>query len=326
MTTDALILKTLRTASGNFVSGAELANRLNISRAAIWSHIEELRRLGYDIEASPHLGYRLKNSPDILLGDDLLSRLIDAKIIGREIHVFQETTSTNDIIEKMAIDGVSEGVVVFAESQTKGRGRLGRSWHSLPRKGLWFSILLRPDLYPRASMQITIAAATAIRNAIYKLTQLPALIKWPNDVVIGGKKVAGILNEISAETDRIKYSILGIGINVNHEITDFPGELKNIATSIKIEKGEHINRAELAVATLEELDKYYQKILNRQFQEIADEWIHYCSTIGRNVTIRLPDRVVQGRAESLDSDGCLLVRKSHGHLERIVGGDVTIEK
>lgn len=326
MTVDALILKTLRSASGNFVSGAELANRLKISRAAIWSHIEELRQLGYDIEASPHLGYRLKNSPDILLGDDLLSRLTNIKTIGREIHVFQETTSTNDIIEKMAIDGVFEGVVVFAESQTKGRGRLGRTWHSTARKGLWFSILLRPNLHPRASMQITIAAATAIRNAIYNLTQLPASIKWPNDIVINGKKVAGILNEISAETERIKYSILGIGINVNHDISDFPNDIRNIATSIKIEKGEHVNRADLAVAALEELDKYYQKILNRNFQEIADEWTHYCGTIGKNVTIRLPDRIVHGRAESLDSDGCLLVRKAHGHLERIVGGDVTVEK
>ncbi|MCX7872299.1 MAG: biotin--[acetyl-CoA-carboxylase] ligase [Verrucomicrobiae bacterium] len=326
MTVDALILKTLRSALGTFVSGAELAGRLKISRAAIWSHIEELRKLGYDIEASPHLGYRLKNSPDILLGDDLISRLTGVKIIGREIQVFQETTSTNDIIEKMAIDGVFEGVVIFAESQTRGRGRLGRSWHSSARKGLWFSILLRPSLHPRASMQITIAAATAIRNAICNLTKLPALIKWPNDIVINGKKAAGILNEISAETERIKYSILGIGINVNHDISDFPGEIKNIATSIKIEKGESVSRAELAIAVLEELDKYYQKILNKDFQTIADEWTHYCATIGKNVTIRLPDRVVQGRAESLDSDGCLLVRKTHGHLERIVGGDVTLEK
>lgn len=326
MTTDALILKTLRSAWGNFVSGAELASRLKMTRAAIWAHIEELRKLGYDIEASPHLGYRLKNSPDILFGDDLISRLTTAKIIGREIHVFQETTSTNDIVEKMAIDGVLEGVVIFAESQTKGRGRLGRAWHSIPFKGLWFSVLLRPTLHPRASMQITIAAAVAIRRAIYNLTKLPALIKWPNDVVINGKKIAGILNEISAETDRIKYSILGIGINVNHEITDFSQEIRKLATSIKIETGKSVNRAELAVATLEELDKYYQKILNRDFQTIADEWTHYCETIGKDVTIRLPDRVVQGRAESLDADGCLLLRKAHGHLERIVGGDVTVEK
>src|SRR5712691_10448261 len=162
MTVDAQILSALRQAGDGCVSGTDLSQQLRISRAAVWARIEELRSLGYDIEASPHNGYRLVNAPDVLHADDLLSRLGKTRIVGRDIRVFQETTSTNDIIEKLAHDGVKEGVVVFAESQTKGRGRLGRKWASPAKKGLWFSILLRPDLRPQEVTQLTVASATAL--------------------------------------------------------------------------------------------------------------------------------------------------------------------
>src|SRR5208283_3083888 len=181
MTTDAKILSALRANPGG-VSGAELAEQLGISRAAVWSRIEELRKVGYDIEAGPHSGYRIVGEPDALLADDLLARLGKTKIIGRDIRVFEQTTSTNDVIEKLARDGVKEGVVVFAESQTKGRGRLGRKWISPARKGLWFSVLLRPDIQPQAATQLTIAAATALRRAIEAQTRLKPEIKWPNDI------------------------------------------------------------------------------------------------------------------------------------------------
>src|ERR1041385_5034083 len=189
MTTDAQILSALRGAGDGSVSGTELSQRLGISRAAIWARIEELRKLGYDIEASPHLGYQLLNSPDVLHADDLLARLGDAKVIGRDIRVFEETTSTNDVIEKLARDGVKEGAVVFAEAQTKGRGRLGRRWTSPERKGLWFSVLLRPDLRPQETTQLTVVAATALWRAIHNETGLHPEIKWPNDILLRGKKV-----------------------------------------------------------------------------------------------------------------------------------------
>ncbi len=176
MTTDAKILSALRL-NPDGVSGAQLAEELAISRAAIWARIEELRKTGYDIEAGPHFGYRLVSSPDALHADDLLARLGGAKIIGRDIQVFEETTSTNDVIEKLARDGVREGAVVFAESQTKGRGRLGRVWLSPTHKGLWFSILLRPELRPQAATQLTIASATALRRAIKLVTGLLPDIK-----------------------------------------------------------------------------------------------------------------------------------------------------
>lgn len=325
MSLDAKILTALRAARTG-VSGADLSQKLGVSRAAIWARIEELRSLGYDISASPHIGYRLNSTPDVLHADDLRSRLPGVKIIGRDIRVFQETTSTNDVIERLARDGVREGAVVFAESQSKGRGRLGRKWVSPPRKGLWFSILLRPDLHPQSATQVTVSAATAVARAISAQTQLRTDIKWPNDILIGGRKVAGILTELSAELDHIKYLVLGIGIDVNLAVSDLPPEVRKVATSLKIETGSAINRALLAASVLRELDTEYRQVCAGEFESVSTEWQQRCTTLGNAVTIRVGDRLIHGRAESLDDDGALLVRTEHGRIERITGGDVTVEK
>jgi len=324
MTTDAQILAAMRSANEGGVSGAELSQKLGISRAAIWARIEELRQVGYDIEATPHLGYRLVSSPDALHADDLLARLGKTNVIGRDIRVFEETTSTNDVIEKLARDQVKEGAVVFAESQTKGRGRMGRKWISPARKGLWFSILLRPNLTPQEATQLTVASATALRRAIEDNTGVKAKIKWPNDILIGRKKVAGILTELSAELDRVKHIILGIGVDVNLTATEFPQDLRKIATSLKIESGKTISRAELAVKILRELDADYARVCSGKFESVAHEWEEQCGTIGHLVTIQVGDRKINGRAESLDDDGALLLRTEHGTLERVIGGDVTL--
>lgn len=324
MTIDAQILKTLRAAGPNGVSGAELSQQLGISRAAIWARIEEMRSLGYEIEASPHAGYHLKSAPDLLHADDILSQLGAVKAIGRDVRVFQETTSTNDVIEKLARDGAKEGVVVFAETQTKGRGRLGRHWVSPKGKGLWFSILLRPSLPPHAVTRVTIASATAVARAIRKQTGLRPQIKWPNDILFGEKKAAGILTELSAELDKIKYVILGIGVDVNLAAEELPGSLRSIATSLRIESGEAWPRAALAAEILRQFDYDYRRIASGDFDEVADEWVSQCSTIGRQVSIQMGTQTVHGRAEALDSDGALLLRTAHGRLERIMGGDVTV--
>ena len=325
MTTDAKILAALRENAAG-VSGEQLAEQLKISRAAIWARMDELRQAGYEIEAGPHFGYRLVSSPDALHADDLLARLGQTKVIGRDIRVFEETTSTNDVIEKLARDGVKEGVVVFAESQTKGRGRLGRKWMSPTHKGLWFSILLRPELSPQESTQLTVASATALRRAIKNVAGISAEIKWPNDLLIGGKKVVGILTEMSAEVDRVRHVILGIGVDVNQEVNEFSPELRKIATSLKLEAGGEISRAELATEILRELDFDYARICGGKFAQVADEWEAGCLTIGKNVSVQMGSRQIRGFAEALDDDGALLVRTEHGHLERIIGGDVTLEK
>jgi BirA family transcriptional regulator, biotin operon repressor / biotin---[acetyl-CoA-carboxylase] ligase len=326
MTTDARILSALRRSPGGGVSGADLSQQLGISRAAVWARIEELRTLGYDIVASPHQGYQLLSVPDVLHADYLLSLGAGEQIVGRDIRVFEETGSTNDIVEKLARDGVKEGVAVFAEAQTRGRGRLGRQWLSPPRKGLWFSVLLRPDLRPQAATQLTVAAATALWRAIRDQTGLTPEIKWPNDILIKGRKVAGVLTELSAELDHIKHVILGIGLDVNLSTKDFPVELRGVATSLKAETGRHFQRAELAAAILRELDRDYERIRAHRFPEVADEWQEHCATLGRRVAIHVGDRVLQGLAEALDDDGALLLRTQHGRLERIIGGDVSLQK
>jgi BirA family biotin operon repressor/biotin-[acetyl-CoA-carboxylase] ligase len=326
MTVDAQILTALRGGGEAGISGAELSQKLGISRTAVWARIEEMRSLGYEIEASPHAGYHLKSVPDVLHGDDIQSRLGNVKVVGRDIRVFKETTSTNDVMEKLARDGAKEGVVVFAETQTKGRGRLGRHWISPKGKGLWFSVLLRPQLPPQSVTRVTIASATAVARAIRKQTGLAPQIKWPNDILFGEKKAVGILTELNAELDTIKYVIIGIGVDVNLTAEELPPALKPIATSLRIEAGQMISRAALAAEILKQLDYDYRRIMTGDFDEVADEWVSQCSTIGRQVSIQLGLETVHGRAEALDSDGALLLRTSHGRLERIMGGDVSVLK
>jgi len=299
MSLDTQILNALRAARDGAVSGADLSQKLRVSRAAIWARIEDLRSLGYDIEASPHRGYRLLSAPDVLHADDMISRLGRTEVIGRDIRVFEETTSTNDVIEKLAHDGVKEGVVVFAESQTRGRGRLGRKWMSPAKQGLWFSVLLRPDLRPQETTRLNVASATALRRAIESQTGLKPEIKWPNDILIQGKKVAGILTELSGELDHVKYVVLGIGVDVNLSQGDFPAELRKLVTSLKAELGKPVSRPELAVVILRELDLDYARITSGQFAAVADEWEEHGTTIGQEVTIRTGDRRIRGAHEQV---------------------------
>lgn len=324
MTVDAKILGGLRSAARAGISPAGLAAHTGITAVALARRIMELRGLGYDIESTPHHGYRLLGSPDVLHADDLLSRLPAHRVVGRDIQVFQQTSSTNDVAEKLARDGVAEGVVIFAETQTKGRGRLGRKWLSPAGQGLWFSVLLRPALPTGSMTQLTVAAATAVARAIRLETGLAPQIKWPNDILLRGRKAVGILTELSAELDRVRHVIIGIGVDVN--VTDFPAELREVATSLAAEAGKKFLRAEIAAAILRELDADYARLARGEFAALAEEWEQQCITLGHRVVVHVGDRTVSGRAESLDSDGALLLRGDYGHLERIVGGDVTLEK
>jgi BirA family transcriptional regulator, biotin operon repressor / biotin---[acetyl-CoA-carboxylase] ligase len=322
---DVQILRALRSC-GDGICGAELAEELGVSRAAVWARIEELRRLGYEIEASPHLGYRLRSTPDVLHGDDLLARLGRARVIGRDVRVFESTTSTNDVVERLARDGVPEGVVVMAETQSRGRGRMGRSWLSPRGKGLWMSVLLRPVLGSASVTRLTIAAATALARAIDRSAGLRAGVKWPNDLLLGGRKAGGILLELHAELDRVRYVIMGLGVNVNQTASEFPAELRRTATSLRIEAGRMVSRSDLAVMLLRELDRDYARAMTGEFEALAREWEARCTTLGRWVVIQEGTRRLQGRAETLDADGALLLRTQHGHLERVIGGTVTVER
>ncbi|MBU6401204.1 MAG: biotin--[acetyl-CoA-carboxylase] ligase, partial [Verrucomicrobia bacterium] len=257
---------------------------------------------------------------------DLVARLGKSRAIGRDIRVFQETTSTNDVVEKLARDGVPEGAVVYAEAQSRGRGRLGRSWASPRGKGLWFSVLLRPALRPQAATRLTICSVLSLARAIQMHTGLAPEIKWPNDLLIRGRKVAGILTELSAELDRIIHVILGIGVNVNQAAADFPAELRKTATSLRIETHRPVSRPGLAALILRELDQDYGRVCAGHFDLVAEEWMDRCTTLGKDVVIRQGARQIRGCAESLDDAGALLVRTDHGRLEPVIGGDLTLEK
>lgn len=321
MNTAAQILATLRSTEHG-VSGSDLCRRLHISRAAVWSQIESLRDMGFEIVASPHRGYQLVKVPDKLFADDMMSKIGKVNVIGREITVLDQTTSTNDEIEKAAINGHDEGLVVFAESQTRGRGRMGRRWSSHAGKGLWFSFLLRPNLTPGECTQLTVATATALTRAIRNKTYITPEIKWPNDLMFGGKKIAGILTEMSAELDNVRFVNVGIGINVNQTASDFPKEIQQTATSLKLAIGKNISRTDLAIAVLRELDEDYSRIMCGKFSSIADEWAGNCSTLGKQVEINVGQRQITGRAEALDESGALLLRTEHGRVEHVTGGDV----
>ena len=325
MTPAAQLLAALR-AHPDGVAGTELCQQLGVTRAAVWSHIESLREAGFEIIASPHRGYQLMAAPDALLAVDLQSRQRDGQLIGNAIRVLPQTTSTNDEASRAALEGHPEGLVIFAESQSAGRGRMGRRWSSPAGRGLWFSVLLRPSLAPSECTQLTAASANALVRAIQSTTGITPEIKWPNDLLIKGKKIAGILTEMSAELEHVRSVILGIGIDANQTASEFPADLRPIATSLKLATGKTVSRADLAEAVLRELDREYARILAGQFAAVAEEWGSRCSTLGKQVTIDMGARRVRGRAEALDENGALLLRTEHGRIERIIGGEVTLTK
>ncbi len=314
MTVATAILELFHRAPGQFVS-PDLLRR--VAGNALAAEILELQQLGYAIESHPHLGYRLIASPDRLTADDIRARLGDT-VLGAEILVFEKTASTNDVAAYLADSGAREGVVVFAEAQTKGRGRHGRAWLSPRGKGLWFSIVLRPNLAPAAMSRITVAASVAVARAVRQATGLDARIKWPNDVTIGGRKVAGILTELHGAV-----AILGIGLDVNCRPEDFPVDLP--ATSLSIASGRLLDRIALAAALLRELDQTY-RCARQDFNPIVAEWAQWSTTLGQQLVLRMGERRIDGHAQALDSDGALLLRRDNGQIERILGADVILER
>ncbi|MDD5556744.1 MAG: biotin--[acetyl-CoA-carboxylase] ligase [bacterium] len=304
-----------------YVSGEEIARRLRISRTAVWNRVNALRRLGFQVESHPHLGYRLVRAPDALL-PALVSHGLVAEIVGRRILHFEELRSTNDEAERLARAGAPEGTVVVAERQSAGRGRMGRAWVSPPRKGIYLSVILRPAMPPSRTAFLTLCAAVAAADAVRRCAGLRASVKWPNDVRLGGRKVCGILTELATEADRINHAVVGVGVNVNHD----PADLRGLeATSLKIESGGEVERVGLARALLEELDGGYAALCAGRYGDIVRRWLEVSDTIGRRIRAEsLTGERLEGVATGLDEDGCLLIRLEGGATKRITGGDVRI--
>lgn len=316
-----LILEKLKQ-NKEYTSGEELSKIFGVSRTAIWKHINILRKDGYNIESSSKKGYKLVETPDLLDGRELI--LSQGQLIGREIIHFEEIDSTNNYAKKIANDGSPHGTVVVAEKQTLGRGRMGREWKSYNSEGLWFTIILRPDLEPENIQIVTLAASVAVVEGIFETQGIVCGIKWPNDIILNNCKLGGILTELSAEPGHVNYVVIGIGINVNQDLCSFDDEIKNKATSLKIHTGIPVPRVKVLGSILTRFEDIYSTMLQGNTQEIINRWSRYSVTLGKAVTIKIKDIEYNGLAQSITSDGKLVVKCNDGTVREISAGEVQV--
>lgn len=320
---DEKILRLLKENRGEYVSGAEIGKYLDLSRTAVWKHMEGLRKAGYDIEAAPNLGYRLLSSPDLMTPAEIGTGL-RTKYIGKKVHAFSLTDSTNTKAFELALHGAPEGTVFVAEGQRKGKGRLGRKWESPKGVNIYTSIVLRPRIIPSSASQMTLLAAVASARAIEKSTKILPDIKWPNDLLIRGRKVAGILMEIDSEADMVNFIVLGIGIDVNMDMDSLPDDVAKVATSLKNETGRAFERVPLIQELFRQLEKWYEIFKADGFGPIITEWERLSIMAGKHVRVSFLKETKEGVALGLDTDGALLLRLPTGKIERVVAGDVTM--
>jgi BirA family transcriptional regulator, biotin operon repressor / biotin---[acetyl-CoA-carboxylase] ligase len=317
------LLDAFTTAGGSYLSGQHIAELLGCSRTAVWKHIEELRKEGFELEAVRRKGYRIVKTPEKITADELRLGL-KTKFIGKNIHYEDSVESTQKIAHRLTYEDAPEGTVVIAEEQLSGRGRMNRKWHSPKYTGIWMSIILRPNIPLPKAPQLTLLAAVAIVQAIEDLTGVLPEIKWPNDILINGKKVTGILTELEAEADRINSIIIGIGMNVNQIKEDFPPELQDIATSLLIEKGEKISRAEIIKGIFMNLEKLYLLYLEEGFLPIKLLWESYAISIGRQVTARTLTHSIVGKAQGITDDGVLIIEDEQGKIHHVYSADIEV--
>jgi BirA family biotin operon repressor/biotin-[acetyl-CoA-carboxylase] ligase len=308
-------------AGDNPVSGEQISARLGISRSAVWKHVKELKSMGYEIEASQKEGYRLTKKSNRLLPYEVHKRL-RTNFIGKRMRYYESTPSTNWVGKQLASEGDAaqvHGMVIIAEEQTGGIGRLGRSWVS-PAGGVWITIVLKPDIPIDRVFMVTMAGSVAVARAIRKEYDLGALIKWPNDIYIGDKKVGGLLLELFAEADLIHYCLLGIGVDVNIS----PGELEGVkgaVTSISAEMGSDVDRAVFLARLLKEFESKYLLIESGEYDAVIREWKSFSCTLEHRVKINTMKATFEGEAIDIDEFGALLIRKDNGKIERVIAGD-----
>ncbi len=310
------ILQFLKESEG-YVSGEEISRRCGMSRAAVWKHMQELRQEGFDVVAVPHLGYKLVASPDKLLPSEIRHGL-KTRYLGKKI-VYEDTVpSTMDVAFRLGMEGAVEGTLVCAEGQTKGKGRLGRHWNSPKGKGIYMSVILRPSLPPTEVAQLTLLTAVAVCEAIRRVSGVAARIKWPNDILVEDRKLAGILTELSAETDRVRFVVIGIGINVNTSLNGLPPQ----ATSLKEEAQKKISRVELVQEILSTLEDWYERLKEQGFALVIQRWKELSSTLGNRIRLVDPSGEVEGEAVDLDKTGGLMIRNDAGLVVTKIAGDV----
>lgn len=305
----------------NYISGEEISDNLKISRQGLWKHIETLRESGYDILAVPHLGYKLVSSPDRLFPSEIKPNL-KTKYIGKKIYYFESLPSTMDTAMQLGLKGAEEGTLVLAETQSHGRGRMGRPWVSPKYKGIYLSLILRPQIPPQQLSILTLLAAVSAVETVNEVFGQEAKIKWPNDILLNGKKLGGILTEINAEVDQMRFVVIGIGININND----KKSLLPQATSLKEERGESFNRISLLQKILKSIEDNYESFKTKGNDFIIDKWRASNVTLGKRVKVNLHHVLLEGQAVGIDSDGALLLRKDSGITQRVTSGDITLSR
>lgn len=316
------LLQILKNAAGKRVSGQHLSEALGISRSAVWKHIEALRRDGCRIEASTRKGYLLTDTPDLLNEDEIRKTLTTKNFGKNQIIYLPDASSTNATAKEVAGRGAPEGTIVVAGTQKKGRGRKGRTWFSPPGTGLYASLVLRPHLPPSEAFTFSLLSALAVADGIASVDQrLRPAVKWPNDVLVNGRKVAGILIELSTEADLLDYVIVGFGINVN--IDSFPPGLRTEPTSLLLETGKRIPRTIVLASVLAAFEREYRRFLDEGSGPILSEWRKRCDIEGRRISVERLDTVIEGVVKSVGLDGALLLEDGDGKVHRVHSGDVT---
>ncbi len=317
------ILKLLKERRNEFVSGQKISEELGVSRAAIWKYINIIKEEGYEIEAISRKGYRIISSPDILTFEEIKDHL-STQYIGKNIIHYDSIGSTNSKAKELAESGEEHGTVIIGEQQTMGRGRLGRNWISPKYKGIWMSIILRPNIVTENISLVTLIGAAAVQKAIMEMG-IKTSIKWPNDIVLNNRKVCGILTEMSGEIDHVNYLVMGIGINANLEHGDIPSDLKNVATSLKIESGKYINRKHLIANVLNNFEKLYKDFVD---YGNATETIEICRKnsllIGKEVQLTNRGKVTKAKVIDISDSGELVIENQQGNLEYIVSGEISV--
>jgi BirA family biotin operon repressor/biotin-[acetyl-CoA-carboxylase] ligase len=324
MPTKDLLLAYLKEDKGNWISGESLSRKMAISRSAVWKQIHRLKGEGYVIDSSRKKGYLLRQSSDLLLESEVLDKL-RTRIFGRKkIFHFVETDSTNIRAKVLADQGEPEGTIVIAESQTVGRGRRGRTWFSPSGEGIYVSLILRPALPPDEISRLTLLASVAVAETLLALTSLPVKIKWPNDLIAGGKKLGGILTQVSTEMDAVDYVIIGLGLNVHTPANGFPEDLRDKATSIFRETGAPCSRIDLLRLYLEKMETWYNLSGSEGFSRVLERWKELSDVIGRQVSVDFLNGRHTGEVLDIDESGALILRDQEGKLQRIVSGDISL--
>lgn len=319
LSNEEMILSFLAEGGEDYVSGAALSDKLGLSRTAVWKHVEQLRKLGYRIDAQSSRGYRLIEVPDRLSALEV-GPLLATRELGRTLHHYETLESTNAKAFELAHEGGFHGEVIVTEHQTQGKGRRGRSWSSPAGKSLAMSVILRPEIAPARAPELTLVAAVALAQTL-RDSGVEASIKWPNDVQLSGKKVAGILTELSADVERVHFIVLGIGVNLNTEAADFPPEVAELATSVAAERKTPMHRALFTAALLGKLEEWVDRWTEEGFEPVRAAWKSLASTLGQEVLVKADQRELRGVAEDIDESGALLLRVGD-RVERVLSGDV----